>query len=123
MIGWIEQKLDWKTMAVKNVIQTLTNPTIDLRQKFDTREIRYLDDPIIKYSLKNAVLFSNNNGIKVDKEKATTKIDFVDALIDAWYTAMFHFDDISLDKKNKNDPFAGMSEQQINDYFTNNFSF
>jgi phage terminase len=123
MIGWIEQKLDWKTMAVKNVIQTLTNPTIDLRQKFDTREIRYLDDPIIKYSLKNAVLFSNNNGIKVDKEKATTKIDFVDALIDAWYTAMFHFDDISLEKKNKNDPFAGMSEQQINDYFTNNFSF
>lgn len=123
MIGWIEQKTEWNTMPVRNVIQNLNEPTIDLRKRFDTGEIKYLDDPIITYSLKNAVLFSNNNGVKIDKEKATTKIDFVDALIDAWYTAMYHFDDINLEKQNKNNPFQGMSSEQVNNYFKNDFSF
>lgn len=123
MMGWIEQKTDWNTMPVRNVIQNLSEPTIDLRKRFDIGQIRYDDDPIITYSLKNAVLFSNNNGVKVDKEKATTKIDFVDALIDAWYTAMYHFDNINLEKANKNNPFQGMSNDEINDYFNNDFSF
>jgi phage terminase large subunit-like protein len=69
------------------------------------------------------VLYGNNNGVKIDKEKATTKIDFVDALIDAWYTAMFHFDDISMEKLDAKNPFSGMSNDDINDYFTNDFSF
>lgn len=123
MIGWIEQKTEWATMPVRNVIQTLNEPTIDLRKRFDTHQIKYDHDPIITYSLKNAVLFSNNNGVKVDKEKATTKIDFVDALIDAWYVAMFHFDDISMEKEDKKNPFSGMSEDDINQYFTDDFSF
>lgn len=123
MIGWIEQKTDWNTMPVRNVIQNLNEPTIDLRKRFDVGEIQYEDDPIITYSLKNAVLFSNNNGVKIDKEKATTKIDFVDALIDAWYTAMYHFDDINLEKADKKNPFQGMSSEQINDYFRDDFSF
>lgn len=123
MIGWIEQKTEWNTMPVKNVIQNLNEPTVDLRKQFDTGTIRYDHDPIITYSLKNAVLYGNNNGVKIDKEKATTKIDFVDALIDAWYTAMFHFDDISLEKFDAKNPFSGMSNDDINDYFTNDFSF
>lgn len=123
IISWIEQKTNWNTMPVRNVIQNLNEPTIDLRKRFDIGQIKYQNDPIITYSLKNAVLFSNNNGVKVDKEKATTKIDFVDALIDAWYTAMYHFDNINLDKVDKKNPFSGMSADQINNYFTNDFSF
>ena len=76
------------------------------------------------YSLKNAVLYSNNNGVKVDKEKATTKIDCVDALIDAWYVAMFHFEHISVEKLNKNELFAGWTNDEINDYYSgDDFSF
>lgn len=123
MIGWIEQKTEWATMPIRNRIQNLNEPTVDLRKRFDTGKIRYDDDPIITYSLKNAVLFSNNNGVKIDKEKATTKIDFVDALIDAWAVAMFHFDDINLEKEDKKNPFSGMSDDDINTYFSDDFSF
>lgn len=123
MIGWIEQKTDWDTMPVRNVIQALTEPTTDLRKRFDQGQIKYDNDPIIQYSLKNAVLFGNNNGIKIDKEKATTKIDFVDALIDAWYVAEYHFDNISMDKPDKKNPFSGMTQTEIDDYFNNDFSF
>lgn len=123
IIQWIEQKTDWPTMPVKNVIQTLNEPTIDFRKQMASGRVTYLNDPIIKYSLKNAVLFSNNNGVKIDKEKATSKIDFVDATMDAFFAAMYFFDDISLDKLDKNNPFDGMSDQDINDYFKNDFSF
>ncbi len=110
-------------MPVKNVIQSLNEPTIDFRKRMASGEISYLNDPIIKYSLKNAVLFMNNNGMKIDKEKQTSKIDFVDATMDAFFAAMFHFDDISLEKADKSNPFSGMSNNDINNYFTNDFSF
>lgn len=123
IIPWIEQKTDWNTMPVKNVIQSLNEPTIDFRKQIASGKIKYLNDPIIKYSLKNAILFSNNNGVKIDKEKATSKIDFVDATMDAYYAAMYFFDDISLDKIDKSNPFAGMDNEAINDYFKRDFSF
>lgn len=123
IIPWIEQKTEWATMPVKNVIQSLNEPTIDFRKRMASGEITYLNDPIIKYSLKNAVLFMNNNGMKIDKEKQTSKIDFVDATMDAFFAAMYHFDDISLEKEDVKNPFHGMSNDDINDYFTNDFSF
>lgn len=123
-IGFFEQKTDWNTFPVKQVIQNLNEPTVDLRKQFDIGTIRYVNDPIMTYSLKNAVLYSNNNGVKVDKEKATTKIDCVDALIDAWYVAMFHFEHISVEKLNKNELFAGWTNDEINDYYSgDDFSF
>lgn len=51
------------------------------------------------------------------------KIDAVDALIDAMYQGMLHFTPWTNEKVDKNDVFHGMNNDQINDYFHNDFTF
>ncbi len=123
IIDWVDQKTDWLTLPVQQTIQRLNEPTVDFRKQMDTHHIKYDDDMILIYALKNAVLFGNNNGVKIDKEKQTTKIDMVDATIDAWFMAMYHFDGLDFSKKNSKNPLENMSNDQINDYFSNHFSF
>ncbi|WP_461241099.1 terminase TerL endonuclease subunit [Paucilactobacillus sp. N302-9] len=118
----IDQKTEWNTMPIRQGTQSLNEPTADFRKQMATSHIFYLDDPIIKYSLKNAILLNDNNGIKVDKDKATAKIDVVDAIIDAHYMAMYEFDDIDKQKDNKS-VFGNWDNNRINDYFKNDFSF
>ncbi len=48
----------------------------------------------------NAVVKADKIGIQVDKDKATLKIDVVDAIIDALFQAMYYFDENS-DLNNK----------------------
>ena len=78
------------------------------------------DDEILKYSLKNAILLNDNHGIKVDKDKATSKIDVVDAIIDAFFRAQYYFSDVNPDSEHdNNNPFVNMSAKEQEDYFAN----
>lgn len=120
----LDQKTDWNLMPIRQGTKSLNEPTVEFRKQMDMGNIAYQDDEIIKASLKNAILVSDNNGIKVDKDKATAKIDFVDAVIDAFTQAMFYFDDIDPNYNDKdNSPFAGMSNDDINAHFKDGFSF
>ena len=121
-IAWIEQKTNLATMPVQQAIKTLNEPTVEFRKQMLLGNVHYLNDDIIQYSLKNAVLYGNAGGVKVDKDLATTKIDCVDAIIDAFYMAMYHFDDVDFHKPQKT-VFDGWSDEQIDDYFKNNCSF
>lgn len=119
----INKKTDWLTMPVRQGTKSLNAPTGFFRKQMDMNKITFLDDKIIQYSLKNALLYVDNNGIKIDKDKMTSKIDVADAIIDCFYSAMYYFDDINLEKEDKNDPFAGMDNTEINNYFKNDFGF
>ena len=70
------------------------------------------DDPIMKKALLNAVVKADKIGIQVDKDKATLKIDVVDAIIDALFQAMYYFDENS-DLNNKDTEVNRMTEQQV----------
>jgi len=70
---------------------------------------------MMEKSLMNAVVTSDNNGIKIDKNKATLKIDLVDALIDALKQGIYHFEDFAETEKSE---FDRMNDDQINEYFT-----
>lgn len=118
-INWVEQKTEWTTMPIKQDIKNLNEPTIDFRKHMNMHDIDIDNDMIMIYGLKNAVLYGNNNGFKVDKEKATTKIDMVDALIDAWDRAMFHYADVDFNKHDDKHPLKGMNNEQINEIFGN----
>lgn len=63
----------------------------------------------------NAVITSDNNGIKIDKNKATLKIDLVDALIDALKQGIYHYEDFTTSEQSE---FDRMNDDQINEYFT-----
>lgn len=118
---WIDQKTDWLTIPVRQGSLSLNKPTLAFRQAISSEQIRWLDDPLIRYSFNNAVLVTDNNGVKVDKNNANAKIDLVDATIDAFFRAQYDFDDVNLDKEQK-DPFANMTPNQRKEYW-NNFSF
>jgi phage terminase large subunit-like protein len=68
-------------------------------------------------ALINAQIYEDKIGIQVDKNAATYKIDAVDAIIDAIYQAMYHFEDYAA-INDKSKQVDRMTEQQIKDWFT-----
>lgn len=121
LITRLDQTTNWQLMPVRQGTLSLSQPTSFFRQQMMTRHVKYdKDDVIMPYSLKNAVLLTDNHGIKVDKDRATAKIDVVDAIIDTMFRAQYYFDDTNPDAKaDKHNPFAGWSQEQQHDYFSN----
>ncbi|MCT4420696.1 terminase large subunit, partial [Leuconostoc falkenbergense] len=61
---------------------------------------------------------------KIDKNTNSAKIDVADAIVNALFEGMFYFTSFSNAPEDKShSPFAGMSEDQVNDYFMNEFKF
>lgn len=108
----------WNIMDIQQRTSALANPTKFLQELFVTHKATIPDDPIMKKALLNAVIKSDKIGIQVDKDKATLKIDVVDAIIDALYQAMYYFDENS-DLNNKDTEIDRMTEQQVLDWFKN----
>lgn len=111
-------------IPVRQGIRSLNEPTKFVQEEFVKRNIVIENDPILQTGLTNAVVVSDNNGIKVDKNKATQKIDSVDAFINAMYEAMFYFTEFTnVDEKVTKSPFGHMSDDEISDHFLKEFSF
>lgn len=108
----------WNIMDIQQRTSALANPTKFLQELFVTHKTTIPDDPIMKKALLNAVIKSDKIGIQVDKDKATLKIDVVDAIIDALYQAMYYFDD-NADINSKATEVDRMTEQQVLDWFKN----
>lgn len=109
--GWIIQDIAQRT-------STLANPTKFLQEAYATGKITRFDDPIEEAALLNAVIKEDKIGIQVDKDKATKKIDVVDAEIDAMYQAMYHFEDYGA-LNDKSTEVKRMTQQQVLDWFNN----
>lgn len=109
---------DWPIMDIQQRTSTLANPTKFLQELFVTHKVDIPDDPIMKKALLNAVVKADKIGIQVDKDRATLKIDVVDALIDALFQAMYYFDPNS-DMNQKATEVDRMTEQQVLDWFNN----
>lgn len=120
----IDQQTDWIMFPLRQGTRSLNDPTVSFRKEIHMGNITMFNDGILQYSFKNAIILNDNNGVKIDKDKQTTKIDCVDAAINAWDEARYHFKDIEHheEKENKS-PFGNMNNDQINDYFKKDFSF
>lgn len=121
-----ENRNEWVLIPVRQGTHSLSEPTKFLRDMFVSQQITMFDDGLMQAAFTNAVLKSDNNGIQVDKNRATQKIDIVDATIDAMFEAMNYFDDWSNapeEKEEKSRPFGNMTDDDINNYFKNDFSF
>ncbi|MDK7210218.1 terminase TerL endonuclease subunit [Lactobacillus gasseri] len=109
---------DWYIMDIQQRTSALANPTKFLQELFVTRKVSIPNDPVMQKALLNAVVKADKIGIQVDKDKATLKIDVVDALIDALFQGMYYFDENS-DLNNKDTEIDRMTEQQVLDWFKN----
>nr|DAP03184.1 MAG TPA: terminase large subunit [Caudoviricetes sp.] len=67
-------------------------------------------------ALMNAQIYEDKIGIQVDKAKATLKIDVVDAIIDAMYQAMYHFEDFGI-ANDKSKQVELMTTKQVEDWY------
>ncbi|MBD5429703.1 terminase TerL endonuclease subunit [Lactobacillus sp.] len=109
---------EWMIEDVQQRTSALGNPTKFLQQQFITSNISMDDDPILEKALLNAVIKEDKIGIQVDKDKATLKIDVVDALIDALYQGMYHFEDYGI-ANDKSKQVENMTQKQVLDWFMN----
>ncbi|CAK1225433.1 Phage terminase-like protein [Fructobacillus fructosus] len=95
VIKQLENNTSWPLLAVRQRTSDLKDPTKFLQKAFVESSITRLNDKIMEKALLNAQIFEDKIGIQVDKAKATLKIDVVDAIIDAMYQAMYHFESFS----------------------------
>ena len=112
----LEYNTSYPLQAVRQRTGELKDPTKFLQKLFVEGSLTRFDDRIMEKALINAQLYEDKVGIQVDKAKATLKIDVVDAIIDAMYQAMYHFEDFGIanDKSNQVDL---MTEQDVLDWF------
>jgi phage terminase large subunit-like protein len=117
----VEEATTWDMVGVRQGALSLNEPTKWLQDAFVEGRVSRLDDPMMEKSLMNAVIVSDNNGIKIDKNKATYKIDLVDAIIDALSEAINHFEDFA--RQGSGNEYDKMTEKQINEFIGEEFSF
>lgn len=109
---------NWYIMDIQQRTSALANPTKFLQELFVTHKVSIPNDPVMQKALLNAVVKADKIGIQVDKDKATLKIDVVDALVDALFQGMYYLDE-NADLNNKDTEIDRMTEQQVLDWFKN----
>jgi phage terminase large subunit-like protein len=119
----LDELEDWNLFPIRQGARSLSEPTKFVQDQFTEGNIIIPDDRVLKACLSNAVLTDKDNQLLIDKNRSNLKIDAVDALIDAMYQGMLHFTPWTNEKVDKNDVFHGMNNDQINDYFHNDFTF
>ncbi|WP_288528277.1 terminase large subunit [uncultured Secundilactobacillus sp.] len=117
-IDKLEQEHNWLLEPVRQGTKSLDEPTSFLRHEMQNGNITMYDDRIMQAGMLNAVTLVDNNGIKIDKNLATDKIDCVDAIINCFYEAMLHFENFSR-VEGDDDPFRGWKNEDVNDFFKN----
>ena len=118
MIKQLDLNTNWPLEAIRQRTGELKDPTKFLQKIFVEGSVTRLDDAIMEKALINAQLKEDPVGIQVDKAKATLKIDVVDAIIDALYQAMFHFEDFGI-ANDKSKQVERMTQEQVKAWFNN----
>lgn len=96
VIKALELNTSYPLQPIRQRTSELKDPTKFLQTLFIEGNVTRLDDPIMRKALLNAVIVEDKVGIQVSKTTASYKIDVVDAIINALYQAMFHFEDYGL---------------------------
>lgn len=116
IIKTLEMNTDYPLEPIRQRTSELKDPTKFLQRLFVEGNITMLDDAILEKALVNAEIYEDKIGIQVDKATASYKIDAVDAIIDAMYQAMYHFEDFGY-VNDKSKQVSRMTQQQVKDWF------
>ncbi|WP_238704167.1 terminase large subunit [Companilactobacillus mishanensis] len=75
---------EWQMVAIRQGTMTLSMPTKQFRDDIIEGKIKHTDNGILTTAANNAVVMADNNGIRIDKNKYSNKIDALDAALDAY---------------------------------------
>lgn len=116
MIKQLDLNASFPLEALRQRTSELKDPTKFLQRLFVEGNVTRLDDKIMAKALLNAQIYEDKIGIQVDKPKATYKIDVVDAIIDALYQGMYHFEDYGL-ANDKSQQVERMTPEDVKKWF------
>lgn len=68
----------------------MNEATQGFREEVFMGTVCYLYNPVLNYSMSNAVIKKNNGLIKIDKDATTKRIDPVDATLCGYKLARYH---------------------------------
>lgn len=120
-IKQMEINTSYPLEAIRQRTSELKDPTKFLQKIFVESSVTRLDDKIMAKALLNARIIEDKIGIQVDKAQATMKIDVVDAIIDALYQGMYHFEDYEI-VNDKSQEVSRMTTEQIEAWLTSSES-
>lgn len=75
---------EWPQAEVRQTSLVLNMPTKQFRDDVIDRKVRHANNSLLTASINNAVTRTDNNGMRIDKNKNSNKIDPLDALLDAY---------------------------------------
>lgn len=75
---------EWPQIQVRQGTLTLSMPTKQFKDDIIGGNIKHSDNQILTAAVNNAVLMTDNNGVRINKNKQSNKIDALDALLDAY---------------------------------------
>lgn len=97
-------------VEVRQGVFTLNVPTRTFREQLYEGNVIHAQNKLLAYAVNNAILKVDNNGVIINKNKNSNRIDPIAALINAYTQAMHHFDEIEGKKANnefyKSDEFG-----------------
>lgn len=75
---------EWEQISIRQGTLSLSMPTKQFRDDVLDKRVRHSGNEILTGAMANAVLQSDNNGVRINKNKYSNKIDAADALLDAY---------------------------------------
>ena len=75
---------EWEQVQIRQGTMTLSAPTKQFRDDVIGGKILHSNNFIMTTAVNNAVTMTDNNGVRIDKNKYSNKIDMLDALLDAY---------------------------------------
>ena len=85
LIAMIEKRHpEWPLIEVRQNTMVLNMPTSQLRDEVLKGTIKHAGNQLLTMAINNARVKVDNNGMRIDKDKNSNKIDPLDALLDAY---------------------------------------
>ncbi|NFN09412.1 terminase large subunit [Clostridium botulinum] len=70
--------------------KSLNESTAGFREQVYSKNVIYTNNPLLNFSMSNAIIKTNNGLIKIDKDASVKRIDPVDAMLCAFKLALYH---------------------------------
>lgn len=115
----LNDKTDWPISAIRQTALELTPAIKFIGDHFARHDITHTNDLILTRALQNAELSESHAGLAIGKNRQSFKIDVVDALIDAFYQGMYHYDL----QRDRDDPLSKYSTEEQDAYFWKEMGF
>lgn len=106
----LEQNTSWDILDLAQTSMVLSESIKFIQDSFIRKVVTHYNDLIMEKALLNAEVEEvSNGGLAIGKKKRSFKIDVVDALIDAMYQGMYHFDDL----QKTDNPYDKLSNEEL----------